>query len=137
MTTLNKALEAYARMLNTLDPSHLEPWLVDGFHCSSQNVFSELESKAACMSYITGKLETLKSGGPPVFAEMGLVRAFGAVRPCVVVAQGSPDDLVGLVLGELDGDLLKRLDLCTVAPPPGAALRSGHYPRLDEGHTLQ
>jgi hypothetical protein len=137
MTTLNKALEAYARMLNTLDPSHLEPWLVDGFSYSSQNVFSELKSKAAYLSYITGKFETLKSGGPPVFAEMGLVRAFIVVRPCVVVAQGSPDHLVGLVLGVLDGDLLKRLDMCTVAPHPGTAHRSGHYPGLDEGHTLQ
>ena len=34
------ALRAYARMMNTLDPSHLESFLAEDFHYASQWVFS-------------------------------------------------------------------------------------------------
>ena len=50
--TREDALRAYARMLNTLDESHIEPLLADDFHYSSQKVFSEITSKAEFLDYI-------------------------------------------------------------------------------------
>ncbi len=58
--TKSDALRAYATMMNTLDASHIEPLLAEDFHYSSQMVFAELESKQAFLTYIRGKLKTIK-----------------------------------------------------------------------------
>jgi len=63
-----------------------------------------------------------------VFAEMGVVAAYGRVRPCVVLAQNEKSNLVGVVLSEFSDGKLKRLDLCII-PAPQTAKRSGEYPR--------
>jgi hypothetical protein len=47
--------------------------------------------------------------------------------PCVVLAQGDKENLVALVLAEVEGDLISRLDMCIV-PTPQSAVRSGEYP---------
>jgi hypothetical protein len=58
--TKSDALRAYATMINTLDASHIEPLLAEDFHYLSQMVFEELESKQAFLTYIRGKLKTIK-----------------------------------------------------------------------------
>ena len=40
--TVERALSAYAAMMNTLNVSHLEPLLADDFHYASQWVFGLL-----------------------------------------------------------------------------------------------
>jgi hypothetical protein len=125
--TQSEALRAYARMMNTLDLSPLEPLLATDFTYESQTVFSALESKQAFLDYIRPKLQTIKDTGATVFAEMGMVSAYGQRQPCVVLAQNSKDNLVGLVLARVVAGKLSRLDLCIV-PPPQAAERSGDYP---------
>jgi hypothetical protein len=45
MLEVEKALNAYAVMMNTLDTSKLEPLLAENFHYASEMVFSEMESK--------------------------------------------------------------------------------------------
>ncbi len=129
LTELN-ALRAYARMLNTLNVDQLERFLAEDFRYTSQAVFKELTSKTEYLSYITRKLETIRLARVPVFAEMGQVDVMSDMRPCVVVAQGNQESLEALVLGEVDGGRLKRLDLCIVAPHPTTAQRSGEYPGL-------
>ena len=47
---------------------------------------------------------------------------------CVVVAQHGKDNLVGVVLGEVESNQLKRLDFC-IAPCPSSATRTGDYPK--------
>lgn len=122
-----EALRAYAKMMNTLSVAPLEPLLADDFIYESQNVFSGLESKQAFLDYIAPKLQTIQNAGATVFAEMGMVSAYGKDQPCVVLAQHSKDNLVGLVLASIAGDKVSRLDLCIV-PPPQSAERSGEYP---------
>ncbi len=68
--TKEDALRAYARMMNTLDVSHLEPLLADDFHYASQMVFAEITSRDEFMAYITPKLRTLADAGATAYAEM-------------------------------------------------------------------
>ena len=124
--TVVEALTAYAEMINTLDASRLEPLLADDFHYASQKVFHEMTSKAEYMEYIVGKLETFRGSGFEVWAEMGeLTYAFPG--PCVVLAQGEREDLVAVLLAEVSGEYITRIDMCVV-PPPESARRSGVYP---------
>ena len=125
--TEHEALRAYARMINTLNADHLEPHLAEDFTYESQSVLSALESKQAFLDYIRPKLQSIRDPGWTVFAEMGMVSAYGKHQPCVVLAQKSQDNLVGLVLAKIAGNKLSRLDLCVV-PPPQSAERSGEYP---------
>jgi hypothetical protein len=125
--TQSEALRAYAKMMNTLNVTPLESLLADDFTYESQTVFSALESKQAFLDYMLPKLQTIKSSGATVFAEMGMVSAYGNHQPCVILAQNSKDNLVGLVLARIAGDKLSHLDLCIV-PPPQSAERSGEYP---------
>ena len=125
--TQSEALRAYAKMMNTLSVTPLEPLLADNFTYESQTVFSALESKQAFLDYIRPKLQTIQKAGATVFAEMGMVSAYGKHQPCVVLAQNTKDNLVGLVLASVSDSKLSRLDLCIV-PPPQSAERSGEYP---------
>lgn len=128
---IEDGLRAYARMLNKLDPSELAPWLADDFTYESQMVISAISPKAAFIDYITAKLDTIRRTDSKVWAEMGNLD-YGFPGPCVVVAQGDKDNLVGLVLATVrDDGKLARLDMCIV-PPPTSARRSGIYPGLDE-----
>ena len=120
-------LRAYAAMMNTLDADRLEPFLAEDFVYESQMVFEPLTSKQAFMEYMRSKLETVKRSNATVYAELGTVAAYGRQQHCVVLAQNSRENLVGLVLAKTDGRLLKRLDLCIV-PPPHTAERTGEYP---------
>ena len=130
--TSEQALRAYATMLNTLDASHLAPLLADDFHYASQWVAEEIESKADYLAYMVPKLESIRKSGNPVWAEMGwLTREFPG--PCVIVSQGDKDKLVGVVLARVEGDRIKRLDLCG-APSPRAARRTGEYPGRQGNH---
>lgn len=121
------ALWAYARMINRLNAEYLEPLLADDFIYESQHVFQPLESKQAFLDYIRPKLITIRQAKAAVFAEMGTVTAYGKSQPCVILAQNNKANLVGLALAKVDGERLKRIDLCIV-PPPQSATRSGEYP---------
>jgi ADP-ribosylglycohydrolase len=123
--TEEDALHAYARMMNTLDVSHLEALLDDDFHYASQWVFAEIESKSAYLEYIVPKLNAIRNSGSAAWAEMGsLDREFPG--PCVVMAQGDKDKLMAVVLAKVENGKIKRLDLCG-APSPHDANRTGIY----------
>lgn len=121
-------LRAYAAMMNTRDVTRIEPFLADDFVYDSQAVFQPLESKQAFMDYIKPKLGTIRHANATIFAELGRVTAYGREQPCVILAQNSPENLVGLVLANSEGGKLKRLNLYVV-PPPQKAKRTGEYPR--------
>jgi hypothetical protein len=126
--TETDALRAYAKMMNTLTVSPIEPLLSDDFVYESQTVFSSLKSKKEFLDYIVPKLKTIKDAEANVFAEMGIVSSYGRKQPCVVLAQNRQENLVGIVLARVDQGKLCRLDLCIV-PTPQSAERSGEYPR--------
>ena len=121
-----QALEAYAAMMNTLDASKIEPTLAEDFHYSSQWVLTDITSKQEFLDYITPKLETIRTGGSEVWAEMGeLTREIPG--PCVVMAQGEKDNLLCVIWAKVEGGKLKSLSMCG-AHSPHDAIRSGRYP---------
>lgn len=122
-----EALNAYAKMLNTLDVTHIEGLLADDFSYESQMVMDALDSKERFLDYIKPKLQTISQSKATVFAEIGAVNAYGENQPCVILAQGKKTNLVGLVLAKVDSGKLTRLDLCIV-PSPQTATRTGEYP---------
>ena len=124
--TKEHALRAYSAMMNTLDVSCLEPLLADDFHYASQWVFAEIESKAAYLEYIVPKLDAIRDSGAAVWAEMGWLDR-EVPGPCVVMAQGDKDNLLAVVLAEVEGGKIKRLDL-SGAPSPHSARRTSDYP---------
>ena len=124
--TAEDGLRAYAAMMNTLDVSHLEPFLAEDFHYASQWVFDEIASKGDYLDYIVPKLEAIHQSGAAAWAEMGwLDREIPG--PCVVMAQGEKDNLIAVVLARVEDGKIKRLDLCG-APSPHSARRTGDYP---------
>ena len=127
--TKEDALRAYARMMNTLDASHLEPFLADDFHYASQMVFEEITSRDDFLAYITPKLRTIADAGAIAYAEMAWDDSRGAARaePCVVMAQNDKDNLVATVLAEVGDGKIRRLDMCII-PPPTQMRRTGEYP---------
>lgn len=127
MLSKESSLRAYASMINTLDAERLAPLLADDFTYESQMVFTPIESKTEFLKYIRAKLESIRASNSSVYAEMGTVDAYFEEQPCVILAQGSKDNLVALVLAKTGGSLLKRLDLC-IAPEPRSAIRSNDYP---------
>jgi hypothetical protein len=122
-----EALRAYARMINTLDASHIEPLLADDFHYASQWVLDEITSKQAFLDYIRGKLETIAQSESPAYAELAELHPSNGGGPCLVIAQGSKDNLMATVLVVVEDGYIKRFDMCCI-PPPSAAARTGEYP---------
>lgn len=129
----SSAARIYATAWNTLEPDELIPWLAEDVIYSSQNVLSELSGLAQVSDYFQGKMKTLRSlPDADVFAELGETRPYPMApnppRPCVLLAQGDPDDIGGVVLFTVVDQRIKRIDLCTVAPHPSTAHRMGIYP---------
>jgi hypothetical protein len=145
--TEEEYLRAYARMWNTLDPEPFIALLPPGFKYASQWVFSEIGSADEYAAYIRGKLETIRSTGGRVYAEMATIpggmhgtsegiprpTAFlfmDRTRPCVLVSQDDPEALDVLVLAEVADGSLKRMDMCFV-PSPKSAVRLGEWPGVE------
>lgn len=125
--TEEKALRAYATMVNTGSTHAFETLLADNFVYESQRVFAPLTSKQEFIEYIRPKLRTVERSGRKAFAEMGILSPDGQRQPCVVLAQDHTDNLIALVVAKVSEDKIERIDLCIV-PPPDSAQRSGEYP---------
>lgn len=69
------------------------------------------------------------AGGVVIPPELGAFKS-SVTRPCVVVAQGHKENLVGLVVATADAGKLVRLDMC-ISPPLHSAQRTGTHPGLD------
>lgn len=126
-----QVLRAYARMINTHDASHLEPYLPDDLRYASQSVLGEITSKNEYIDYITSKLGTIKSSGSGVWAEIakfdGLTwgHEYG-----VVLAQGDRNNLISTFFACIEPGVLRRMNMCII-PAPEAGARTGEYPGLD------
>ncbi|MCV0394127.1 MAG: hypothetical protein K5872_22880 [Rhizobiaceae bacterium] len=114
---------AYCRMINSGIVGEFAAAIPDDFHYASQYVLSEITSKNAFLSYISAKLDAIRRGGVPTFAEVG---EWGG-EACAVLAQGDKDRLVAVVMAGCKDGLVHRLDLCIV-PSPHDVERSGLYP---------
>lgn len=122
-----EACRAYARTINTLDVTHVEPWLHKDVVYESQQVFSEMRGRRRYVAYLRGKLQTIRKEGSLVRAEIAYTDACG-VGPCVILSQGSEENWTHTVLFEMEGGKIKRLDMCLV-PAPCECRRTGEQPR--------
>jgi hypothetical protein len=120
------AATAYAVAWNNLDCTQFLELLAPDAHYASQWVFEELENKVAISNYLTGKMQAVRNGKTPVFAELGKTSAGFAGRDCVAVAQGDKNVVSAAVLFEVEGNHIKRFDLCM--PELLGVIRSGQYP---------
>jgi hypothetical protein len=127
MLSKTQALRAYATMMNTLDAKDFERLLADDCHYESFWVFAEIKSKQEFLVYITSKLRAIRTSGKKVWAELG--HCFWG--PCVVIAEDERDNLIATVVVEVEGDKIKRIDMCGV-PSAYLARRTGEYPRCSE-----
>jgi len=125
--TEEDALRAYAAMMNTLDSSYFEVLIADDFVYRSQRILKPLSSKLEFTDYIRPKLQVVKNAKVSAVSEMGTVVSYGKWRHCVLVSNGSKDDMM-VALAETDNGMIKRIDLCDY-PDPHSVIRSGEYPK--------
>ena len=123
-----QALREYAKMVNTMNTEHLAPLLADDFIYESQVVFKPIKSKIEFLDFMNSKLETIANCRSTVFAEMGTIEAYFKQQPCIILAQDEKNNLIGTALAKVEGNKLKRIDLC-IFPPPETTERSGEYPK--------
>jgi hypothetical protein len=121
-----EACRAYARMMNSLSTSHIEPWLADDLKYTSQWVAEDIVGKENYLAYIGGKIQSIKRAGSRVWAEIAYTDALNAV-PCVVLAQSTPDDLKATLLIEMNGSKIGSMCMCCV-PAPQDCRRTGEVP---------
>ena len=133
-TTLTQedALRAFARMMHQKSVGPIVDLLHDKIHYEAQWNYHEyaqvwcpreVATKEDYIAYITPRLERLRESGVTVFAEMGRLPE----GPCVVLAEGTKDDLTAMALVEVQDDKIFRLEVCTF-PSPEDAERTGEYP---------
>ena len=120
------ALRAYARMMNTLDMSHIEPLLDEDFRYSSQWMIGEIPSKQEFLDYIKPMLDSIKQSGNRVYAEIAYANAWGHDE-CAVTAEGDKENLSACVFAHVKDGKIRRIDVCG-DPPPSATQRTGEYP---------
>ena len=127
-TVLTKldAATAYAAAWNRLECTPFLELLAPDAHYASQWVIEELESKAAISDYLMGKMQTIRNSKTAVFAELGTTSTGFAGRDCVALAQGDKDVVSAVVLFDVEGNHIKRFDLCM--PELLGVIRSGQYP---------
>ena len=125
-----KALEAFARMMNTSNADEFLNLIDDHFVYSSQSVLNDITSKAEFSSYIKDKLKSVSAVSNKVYAELAEMQAYpmsSLFGPCVVLAQGNKENLVSTVLVNVKDNKITRISLCII-PPPETTIRSGIYP---------
>lgn len=125
-----KALEAFAKMINTSDTEEFLNLIDDNFIYSSQSVLEDITSKVQFSSYINDKLKSVSTSSNKIYAEMADMQPYpmsSLFGPCVVLAQGNKENLVSTVLVNVKDNKITRISLCII-PPPETTIRSGIYP---------
>lgn len=134
----------YAEAWNRLDLDIFASFLASEVTYTSQHVFDELRGREEVEAHLRQKMEAVRSSaGEKVRAEIGLcgsqsdsmvhVAEATEKRPCVVFQQGPSEKPVALVLldveekGANEGKVT-GIAICTVAPHPSTARRTGIYP---------
>lgn len=131
--TKKEAATKLARAWNNLDASIIEPYIADGIVYWSQQVLTDMTGKKAVMEYLAAKMETIrKSPHGQVFAELGETRPYPMApqppEPCVILAEGNKNNVGALVLIKIESNKINSIGICSDAPHPSTAKRSGVYP---------
>jgi len=122
-----------ARAWNNLDASLLEPYIAKEIIFWSQQALTDMTGKNAVMKHLNTEMETIRrSPRERVFAELGETKPYPLApdepEPCVVLARGDRNNIRALALLKLECGLINSIGICSDAPHPSTARRSGEYP---------
>jgi hypothetical protein len=131
--TEEDACRTYATAWNRLAPDDLINVLDEDVRYTSQAVLLEMRGKQKVAEYLRQKMDTVRSSPAfKVLAELAETQPYpmypNAPRPCVVVAQGKPENLVATVLFTVASSKIIAIDICVI-PPPYTTKRLGEFPR--------
>ena len=132
--TKNEAATILAKAWNNLDASLIEPYMAEDIIYWSQQVLTDMTGKNAVMNYLTDKMEIIrKSPDDQVFAELGEAKPYpmapDPAEPCVILARGDKDNIDALALLRIESNKINSIGICSDAPHPSTAKRSGEYPQ--------
>jgi len=108
-----EALRAYARMMNTFDTEHLEPFLADDLRYNSQWMLSKMIGKEEYLKHIRAKLQFIARSDRRPYAEIGELDEY-PFGNCVVMAQDSHDNLISTVLVRIKDGKIATLDILSL-----------------------
>ena len=126
-----EALRILARMWNTMDVALLLPHMAQTFTYGNQSDGPPITNRTDLEAYIRIVLRKYKYLGGHPYTELGSCRLQGVTRPCVILAEPTPENLVGLAFITVEGGKISRIDLYSSDPHPADAVRSGVYPGLE------
>ncbi len=128
-----EAAAILAKAWNNLDASLLEPYIADDIIFWSQQALTDMTGKNAVMAHLNIEMESLrKSSHDRVFAELGETKPYplspGIPEPCVILAHGDRNNVRALALLRLECGKINSIGICSDAPHPSTARRTGEYP---------
>lgn len=128
-----EAATILARAWNNLDASLLEPHMAEDVIFWSQQALSDMIGKNAVMAHLNTEMETIRSSPQErIFAELGETKPYPLAsddpEPCVVLAQGDKNNVRALRLLRLECGKINSIGICSDAPHPSTARRTGEYP---------
>ena len=126
MLTDYDAIKAYARMMNTRNLNHFEPFIAEDIELISQIQAEPVQGRQEFLDYLAKNLEKIADDAP-MWAQLGEIHKSGRTRPCAVLSQYSRENMVATATIEITGDKVSRLNLFFI-PSPEKAKLSGEYP---------
>lgn len=122
-----------ARAWNNLDASLLEPYIAEDIIFWSQQALTDMTGKNAVMDHLNTEMETIRrSSQERVFAELGETKPYPLApdqpEPCVILACGDRNNVRALALLKLECGKINSIGICSDAPHPSTATRTGEYP---------
>ncbi len=123
--TTYTALSAYARMINTMNVSHIADLLSDNFQYKSQLVLNDISCKADYLTFINATLKAIADSEINVQAELG---RYGHLGDCVIVIRGDSMSIPDVILAKVEKNHLTLLEVI-IAPNIEQIKRSGLFPK--------
>ena len=122
-----------ARAWNNLDASLLEPYIAKDIIFWSQQALTDMTGKNAVMAHLNNEMESIRrSPQERIFAELGETKPYPLApddpEPCVVLARGDRNNVRALALLKLECGKIHSIGICSDAPHPSTAKRTGEYP---------
>jgi hypothetical protein len=122
-----------AKAWNNLDASLLEPYIAKDIIFWSQQALTDMTGKNAVMAHLNNEMESIrKSPQERIFAELGETKPYPLApndpEPCVVLARGDRNNVRALALLKLECGKINSIGICSDAPHPSTAKRTGEYP---------
>lgn len=123
--TTYTALSAYARMINTMNVSHITDLLSDHFQYKSQLVLNDISCKTDYLTFINATLKAIADSEVNVQAELG---RYGHLGDCVIVMRGGSMSIPNVILAKVENNHLTLLEVI-IAPNIEQIKRSGLFPK--------